>query len=207
MIAHEIVAQIGNGSAAIAGNRIAETALLIDAAAFTQITADAMDECDLSFDSLYEKHAPAVYRFALCLVGDPSMAEDLTSEAFFRAWTQAGKIHQPTIRSYLFTIAKNVYRDQLRKNKRQVALSEDIVDHSTRVDRTVEREQGYRHMLELVAELPEPDREIIVMRCQEDMPYEEIASILNLSPANVRIRAHRARRRLLQAYSTRATKS
>jgi RNA polymerase sigma-70 factor (ECF subfamily) len=166
----------------------------------------SIDNSDVTFSALYQQHAPAVYRFSLCLVGDPQVAEELTSEAFFRAWTRRDTITQSTMRSYLFTIAKNVYRDQLRKSKRQVALTQDYEDTSASIAQNFERSQEYLLLHSLISQLSELDREIITLRYQEDLTHEEIADIVGMNAASVRIRAFRARQKLLQAYTEKAEK-
>jgi RNA polymerase sigma-70 factor (ECF subfamily) len=161
------------------------------------------DAADLSFEELYKQYAPAVYRFALSIVGDPQVAEEITSESFYRAWTHQDTIKQSTIRSYLFTIAKNVYRDQLRKAKRHEALEGEYVDRSVGFAADLERSEEYRLLSELMGELEAGDREILMFRYQQDLSHEEIGSILGINPANVRIRAFRARKKLLKAYADR----
>jgi RNA polymerase sigma factor (sigma-70 family) len=79
----------------------------------------------LNFQGLYESYAPEVYRFAFWLAGDSSEAEDITSETFVRAWARNSTIRTETLKAYLFTIARNVFLEQQRKSKRQVAL-EDV---------------------------------------------------------------------------------
>jgi len=80
--------------------------------------------------SLYERHAPAVRRFALFLCGDPMMADDITSETFMRALRAHEHIRQATVKSYLFTIARNIYRDFGRRGARrhEAELHENIPD-------------------------------------------------------------------------------
>ncbi|HET9183328.1 MAG TPA: RNA polymerase sigma factor [Candidatus Angelobacter sp.] len=63
------------------------------------------------FHSLYQSYAPQVQRFVLFLCGDASLADDITSDTFVRAWTARGKIREATVKAYLFTIARNLYRD------------------------------------------------------------------------------------------------
>ena len=80
----------------------------------------------MDFHSLYQSYAPQVHRFALFLCGDAALADDLTSETFVRAWTARGKIREATVKAYLFTIARNLYRDHLRRNRRNTELDESI---------------------------------------------------------------------------------
>ncbi len=56
------------------------------------------------FHSLYQQYAPQVHRFALFLCGDASLADDITSETFVRAWVGQGKIREATVKAYLFAI-------------------------------------------------------------------------------------------------------
>src|SRR5262245_59137819 len=76
----------------------------------------------ISFHELYERHARDVYRFALFLTGNPATAEDLTSETFVRAWTARGAIREASVRAYLFTITRNLWRDSQRRDRRLVPL-------------------------------------------------------------------------------------
>src|ERR1700689_967649 len=80
------------------------------------------------FSALYKKYAPAVFRFALYLSGDPPDAEDLPSETFVGAWTSPEPIEMTTVKGYLFTIARNLYLQGLRKKSRQTPLDDDLRD-------------------------------------------------------------------------------
>lgn len=80
------------------------------------------------FQELYQRYARDVYRFALYLSGDPSLADDISSETFIRAWTAPGEIRQATVKAYLFTIAKNVYLKERHNKARQQELEETIPD-------------------------------------------------------------------------------
>ena len=74
------------------------------------------------FEELYNGYLTDVYKFAYWLSGDSSEAEDITSETFIRAWVNNDKIRTETLKAYLFTIARNLYLEQQRKRKHQVAL-------------------------------------------------------------------------------------
>jgi DNA-directed RNA polymerase specialized sigma24 family protein len=76
----------------------------------------------VGFHDLYERHRAGVYRFALFLSGNPAQAEDLASDTFVRAWTARGSIREATVRAYLLTITRNLWRDLERRNRRHVPL-------------------------------------------------------------------------------------
>src|SRR5271170_210192 len=80
------------------------------------------------FSELYKKHAPDVYHFALYLSGERGEAQDITSETFVRAWTAPEPIRMATVKGYLFTIARNLFLQGLRKKSRHVELDDQLRD-------------------------------------------------------------------------------
>ena len=91
-------------------------------------------------ENLYERYAGDVRRFALYLCGDVAMADEITSDTFMRAWMAAGRIRQPTVKSYLFSIARNAYIDLLRRAARHTQLDEKMPD--TRISAQTQMEQS-----------------------------------------------------------------
>jgi len=150
------------------------------------------------FHSLYESYAPQVHRFALFLCGDSSLADDITSETFVRAWTARGKIQEATVKAYLFTIARNLYRDHLRRNRRNTELEESIPDSAPALATRTEHKAELAAVLAALRQLPEVDRAALLMRAQEEMPYEEIAQALQIPLTTVKVKVHRARLKLMQ---------
>jgi len=82
----------------------------------------------MDFSALYKKYSPDVFRFSLYLSGDRGEAEDITSETFVRAWTSPEPIEMATVKGYLFTIARNLFLQGLRKKFRHVALDDELLD-------------------------------------------------------------------------------
>src|SRR5438874_1301552 len=107
------------------------------------------------FHSVYERYAPAVRRFALFLSGDAAVADDITSETFVRAWTTFGAIRQSTIKAYLFTIARNLYIDGLRRDRRRAELDESLPDGGPSLHTRVEHASELGMVLRAMRELPE----------------------------------------------------
>lgn len=150
------------------------------------------------FESLYKSYAPQVRRFVLFLCGDAALADDITSETFVRAWIGQGKIREATVKAYLFTIARNLYRDNLRRNRRNTELEESIPDDSPGLANRTEHKAELAAVMKALQELPEIDRAVLLMRAQEEMPYEEIAQAMELPVTTVKVKVHRARLKLMQ---------
>jgi RNA polymerase sigma-70 factor (ECF subfamily) len=151
----------------------------------------------LNFHDIYDSYATAVYRFAVWLAGDISEAEDITSETFIRAWTGKSPIRTETLKAYLFTIARNIYLEQRRKSKHQVALDGAYPDPAPGPDKVVESRLELLRVQSVLQALPEIDRSAFVLRVQHELPYAEIARVLGLSLTATKVKVHRVRKKLL----------
>ena len=145
------------------------------------------------FEALYTRYAPEVFGFALHLSGDRDEAEDITSETFVRAWTSPEPIRAATVKGYLFTIARNLFLQGLRKTARRAELNETLRDPGAAPDAQAEHQSEVEAVLAALQQLPEVDRAALVMRAMGEMPYEEIARALVISLAAVKVKIHRAR--------------
>jgi RNA polymerase sigma-70 factor (ECF subfamily) len=148
---------------------------------------------------LYERYAADVRRFALYLCGDVVMADEITSETFVRAWMAAGRIRQPTVKSYLFTVARNAYTDLLRRAVRHTQLDQNMPDTRISPQMQIEQSAEVRAVLAALQQLPEMDRTALLMRALDEMPYEEIAYTLGITVATAKVKVHRARLKLMQS--------
>ena len=145
------------------------------------------------FSALYKTYAPEVFRFALYLSGNRTEAEDITSETFVRVWTSATTIEMKTVKGYLFTIARNLFLQGLRKSSKHVSLSPELPDFKSSLQMQTEQRAALRAVLLQLQKLPEIDRSALLLRTMEEMPYEEIARMLGISLASAKVKVHRAR--------------
>jgi len=151
----------------------------------------------LNFQDLYESYASEVYRFAFWLAGERSEAEDITAETFIRAWVNNSSIRTETLKAYLFTIARNVFLQRRRKRKRQVALEDVYPDPAPEPHERVESRLELLRVQKVLQALPEIDRAAFTLRVQHELPYAEIARVLELSLAVAKVKVHRVRKKLL----------
>ena len=150
-----------------------------------------MDE----FEAIYGRYHRDVYRFALFLTSDPARAEDLAAETFVRAWGALGRVRQPTVKAYLLTITRNLYRDGARR-ERSVPLDESLPAAGPSLEAQVERASTLRGIRARLRRVATGDRRALLLYVVREMSYEEIARALGISVGAVKSRIYRAREAL-----------
>ena len=155
----------------------------------------------IDFDTLYREFAPRIHRFVLGLSGDTVVAEDVTAETFVRVWATRDRVRHETVRAFLFTIARNLWLQGIRSEWRQRELTAEHADHSPGPDAQAAGRLDLARVIEALSTLEPADRAAILMRAQEDMPYEEIAQSLGITVPAAKVRVHRARKKLKELSS------
>lgn len=143
-----------------------------------------------------------LYRFALCIVGNTSEAEDIVQEVFLRVWEQRDSTKNiENIDAWCMRMVKNLSIDKMRaKSKQNVALDTQLptVDQQANPHQKTEISDTIRHIETFIQMLPEKQRMVIQLRDIEGMTYQEIALILDISIDQVKVNLHRARRKIRQ---------
>jgi RNA polymerase sigma-70 factor (ECF subfamily) len=149
---------------------------------------------------LFERHRSTVRRFCARIAG-PADADDLLQITFLAAWTDARSFRGGSAQSWLFAIAANQARKQMRTETRKRGLMDRIrgkppAAHDP-VDEQVARRELLQQVARAVAELP-PDLRVPYVMCEiEDVPCAEAAERLGLRPGTLWRRLHDARKRLV----------
>jgi len=154
-------------------------------------------------NNLLPEYVPRVYRFALRLTHDAHAAEDLTQETFLRAWSRRGLLREPgSIHVWLFRIAANLWRDQLRRGKLPVAraapLPEDCASSEQTPQHRAGEQEDLRRALEAMDALPERQRQVLYLSACEGLAAAEIAVVLNISNDAVKANLSLARKKIRQ---------
>jgi RNA polymerase sigma-70 factor (ECF subfamily) len=98
-----------------------------------------------------------------------------------------------TVKGYLFTIARNLFLQGLRKKFRHVALDDELLDSQANPYTRAMQKERLDSVMTLLNTLPEASRSALLMRAVDGMAYEEIARVLGISLAAVKVKIHRAR--------------
>jgi len=168
-----------------------------------------------AFGSLVAKHQHAVIGTVGKMTNQSADTEDIAQQIFLRIWKAAPR-YTPTAKftTFLFTIARNLVFNETRKKSRRMEHSlEEQQDQwhataadpnpSSRPDKSLEQQELRQVVDQAIAALPEKQRLAVVLRRYEQMPYEEIAEVLELSVSAVKSQLFRARaalRESLQPY-------
>ncbi|MEY2470086.1 MAG: hypothetical protein QOF21_2784, partial [Actinomycetota bacterium] len=156
------------------------------------------------FGALFDRHATTLYRYFLRRVG-PNDADELTGELFRVAFErrQSYDAARPDARPWLYGIATNLiarYRRTAFRRDRAVARlnpSPDLSDEQTeRATDSIAASQLLPEVQSAIADLPDGERDALVLFAWEDLSYDEIAAALDVPVGTVRSRINRARGRL-----------
>lgn len=150
----------------------------------------------IRFHELYQQYAADVYRFSFWLAGNAADADDITADTFLRAWTARGEIRTETVKAYLFAIARNIYLKMVRQARREVRLEAAAAVSTPGPVKQVADRLALEKAVAHLQTLPETDRAALLLRVQHDLPYAEIARVLQISVSAAKVKVHRARLRL-----------
>jgi RNA polymerase sigma-70 factor (ECF subfamily) len=156
----------------------------------------------LTIDEAY----PRILRYAKTLARDLSEAEDLTQEVFLRAFRARDTLHDPRARlSWLYRIATHAWVDRLRQRARRPQESVDAVEEAELpndgpgLQQVIEQGDMSACVQDYVVSLPDGYRAVLLLHDLHELSGPQIAEMLDLSVATVKIRLHRARLKLRAA--------
>ena len=154
------------------------------------------------FAELYERTFPRVYAYVASLLRDDSAAEDVTAQAFERAYRKR-RSYRPrrgSMDAWLFGIARNAALDELRRRKRRAVLALDPEDtEATAPEDHAELAVRRETVRTALATLDGQERDLIALRFAGGLSNREIARVLRMSESNVGTRLHRTITKLREA--------
>lgn len=148
---------------------------------------------------LVERHAQPVARFLAAAGADAGEVDDLVQETFIRAFRSVdGWRGDAAFRSWLFTIASNLLRDQYRRRKGRtmVPLEDQPLAANDDPEAQLDGKEAERRLQQGLETLPRLQREVFLLRAQQGMDYDSIAATLSTTPGSARVHYHHAVKRL-----------
>ena len=159
----------------------------------------------LDFDALYRATRDDVFAYVATLLHDRGAAEDVTAQAFERAFRKSRSYdaRRGGPRAWLFGIARNAALDELRRRKRTAALEAEPADAAA-TDDAAERALQRAAVRAALATLPAREREVIALKFHAGLDNAELAAVLGTSVSNAGTLLHRAMTKLREAVDDRA---
>jgi RNA polymerase sigma-70 factor (ECF subfamily) len=156
----------------------------------------AIDRDQGAFAELYDRHVVRVYRHIYYLVGDASVAEDLTAQTFLKAWEAIDRYKErgAPIVAWLLRISHNLTVSYLRSRRDHSELDEAYVDQkrSGNPEEVLEQTTDEKSVRDAVLRLRDEQRQVIMLRFVEELDYREVAAMIGKSVPAVRVIQHRA---------------
>ena len=175
----------------------------------TKLTDEVYIEKTLKGDSnafafLIDKYKDMVFTLAIKMVKSREEAEEVSQDAFIKAYRYLPKFKGDSkFSTWLYKIAYNTSLDAIKKNSNQynnVAIDEITVNYISSVETVldgIEREERAVVINDCLEKLPEDEKAILVFFYFKELSLKEIIEITSMSEANVKVKLHRARKKLL----------
>jgi RNA polymerase sigma-70 factor, ECF subfamily len=151
---------------------------------------------DAALREIYRTYREPVWALTVSLLGDALQAQDVVQIVFFKAFRGlAGFRRRSTLFTWIYRIARNECRNHLRRREAPAVPLESILGSRFEADRAQASAADGAHSDRLrraVSRLPFKMREVVVLKYQEDLSYEEMSRILHCPPGTVASRLNRA---------------
>jgi RNA polymerase sigma-70 factor (family 1) len=146
------------------------------------------------FQQLFFEYATRIRNFIYFKSGDLPLSEDLTQEAFLRLWNNCETVSYTKARSFLFTVANNLFLDVVKHQKvvQQFQLLPKSKEHVHTPEQLLEETDMKSRLETALMALPEKQRLVFLLSRIEKMTYKEIAELLDISVKAVEKRMHKA---------------
>ena len=141
-----------------------------------------------------EEYQDDAWSLARYLLGDETEAEDATQEAFASLWRHRESMDPKRVKSWLMRVLRNECFDRLRHRRPQTEIEEDHAANESGPMTATEQSQLSQWLGRTIADLGEPYRSLVILRDVQQESYEAVGQTMDLSPSQVKVYLHRARK-------------
>ena len=151
-------------------------------------------------EKIYRDYYDIVFKYILCLTHDKDLSEDIVQETFVKMIKNIDKFEgKSKLSSWLCEIAKNLWIDYLRKNKRKVELNEENtlnIESSQNIENEYIEKENENAVLEKIKTLDELSQKVMFLRIKGEMSFKEIGDVLGKSENWARVTFYRAKQKV-----------
>lgn len=151
---------------------------------------------------MYQDYADFIFRYLLTLTNDSQAAEDLAQETFYQAIKSIDNFHdngKAKFSTWLCSIAKNVWLQELNREKKRDKLTESLSDENTlsyNLEEEYFRKEDKILFFKQAHQLSEKQREILYLRLLGDLSFKEIGSVFGETENWARVTFYRAKQQI-----------
>ncbi len=152
----------------------------------------------MDIETIYELYFKDVYLYIRKLSGSEQIAEEITSETFFKALQSINKFRgECELRVWLCQIAKNCYYTYLEKNKKYINVENEILsnipDNEVNIVEKITVQETSRKIIRILKDIPDPYKEVFMWRVFAELSYKQIGRLYKKSENWACVTYHRAR--------------
>jgi len=150
---------------------------------------------------LFERYNLRIYNFFKKMTQNKMVSEDLTQDVFIKVIKYRASYNQGNFAAWIYTIARNIFSTHYQKTKKERAIVID--DDKLESDETTiseSRQEALDHLQKALQKLSKADRELIVMHRFQEIKYQQIAEIIGSTENAVKVKVHRALKKLKEIY-------
>lgn len=153
----------------------------------------------MEFEQIYNTYFKSVYLYVMQLSGNEHIAEEITSDTFFKAINSIDKFRgECDMRVWLCQIAKNTYFSYLKKNRKELSIDEsdlrNVADPNAHVDTKFSEQEDARLIQKILHDMSDPYKEVFMWRVFGELSFKEIGELYEKTDNWACVTYHRARK-------------
>lgn len=155
--------------------------------------------------TVLRRYERPLLQFATRITGDRERARDVVQETFVKFQRNGAPSQGAEVATWLFTVCRNGALNVCRKEKRMLFLDEELMEakpsEQPLPNEQLEQKEAAGFLMKIVATLPPRQQEVIQLKFQNDLSYEQIAEITKTNPNNVGVLIHTALKTLRHRFA------
>lgn len=149
------------------------------------------------YEQMFSENYEFIFKHLTKLCKDPTLAEELTQETFFRAYMNLGQLRDKSRSSvWLCQIAKNIYYAWYNEHKKSIVIEEDIAADTPDLAESFIQKELSKEAFAKLHELEEPYKEVFMLSVFADLSLKEISALFGKSESWARVTLYRAKKKL-----------
>lgn len=165
---------------------------------------EAVKSGDLQQASLlFDRYHRRIFNFLVRMMADRMAAEDVTQNVFLRMLKYRNS-YNPELKfqTWIYQVARNAFADHYQQQKQSKAVSVTIekMENEPDIENALQQEETEKRLIRALAQVPDGYRELIVLTRFQHLKYEEVARLMDMTVANVKVKVHRAIGQLRENY-------